>query len=217
MNHDLAFLHTADVHIASFQNIVDSIDPSIRVRHDVNSALLSDAIAQGMTIELAGQIDQAMELAADTGAKAVVCTCSTIGGVAEASLKNKSAAAMRIDRAMSDLAVKNADRILVVAAVQSTLEPTMALLRDSAATASRHPEITMELVEGAWTHFENNRQDEYFDCIAKHIRMKQDVYDCFILAQASMAPVVRQFTSSDIRVLASPEPGVMSAIEKIRM
>lgn len=216
MNHDVAFLHTASVHIPTFQRIVDTIDPSVKVRHDVCENLLSEALAHGITAKLAGEIDNAMAAASHTGAKVVVCTCSTIGGVAENSPQTDSTVSMRIDRAMADLAVETSDNILIVAAVESTLKPTRELLQASSANAGKSPSLSLELIPGAWPFFEMGKMDEYYECIEKYIRQQHAAYDSVVLAQASMAPTANRFVDSAIRVLASPELGVRSAIEQIR-
>lgn len=215
MIHDIAFLHTADVHIPTFQKLVESIDASIRVRHDVYVKLLSDAVAHGLTTKLGDQVNEAMTLAADTGAKVVVCTCSTIGGIAEKTQQANSVCSMRIDRAMADQAVKSSQRILVVAAVESTLEPTRALLDESLIKAGANPEISLQLIEGAWPLFEAGRLDEYYECIENYIK-QQEGYDCTVLAQASMAPVAGKFDGREAVVLASPTLGVRVAVDCLR-
>ena len=213
MNHKIAFLHTAQVHALTFQRLVDAIDPSMSVRHDVNEALLSDAVAHEMTDTLSERVNAAMEEASDSGAEVVVCTCSTIGGIAEQSLQDESAQAMRIDRAMANLAVANSERILVIAAVESTLKPTMTLLNESSAKAGKAPHLSLQLVEGAWAQFESGAMEGYYDCIAAYIEREHKGYDCVILAQASMAPVAKRFDGSKTCVLASPELGVKAAFE----
>ena len=215
MTHDIAFLHTADVHIATFQKLVEDIDPSVRVRHDVDESLLSEALADGITEDLCERIDISMAAGAQSGARVVVCTCSTIGGVAEKSPQVGSTISLRIDRAMADIAVETSQNILVLAAVESTLTPTKELLASSSVTAGKGPNITLELIHGAWPLFQQGDIAEYYDCIEKHIKVNHSGYDSVILAQASMAPVAGRFRGSEIRVLASPELGVRSAIENI--
>lgn len=216
MIHDIAFLHTADVHVPTFQKLVENINPSIRVRHDVKEALLSNAVADGITLELAAEVEKAMLAAASTGAKIVVCTCSTIGGIAEKTSLTHSTVSMRIDRAMADLAVESCQHILIIAAVESTLEPTKALLDESSKKLGKFPRLSLELVEGAWQQFENGNMENYYNRIEAHINKNKEGYDAVILAQASMAPVAQRYLTSETRVLASPELGVKFALGRLQ-
>lgn len=215
VNHDIAFLHTSEVHVPTFQKLVDDIDSSICVRHDIDESLLKDAMINGITEQLGSKVDNAMEAASQSGATVVVCTCSTIGGVAEKSPQTKPTVSMRIDRAMADLAIEHSNRILIVAAVESTLGSTQALLKESSSAANKYPNLSIALVEGAWPLFETGKMEAYFDCIEQYIRHQHEGYDSVILAQASMAPVASRFQDSRLRVLASPELGVRSAIRQI--
>jgi hypothetical protein len=216
MSHDIAFLHTADVHIPTFQKLVESNDPSIRVRHDVNTELLSNAIRDGITEELIKDVEEAMREAAASNAEVVVCTCSTIGGVAERTVLDEPAVSMRVDRAMADAAIDSCQRILIVAAVESTLEPTRGLLNESANKLGKHPKVSLELIDGAWAQFELGEMDKYYSCIESYIHQQSEGYDGVILAQASMAPVAHRFINAGVRVFASPEAGVLSGLNRIR-
>lgn len=216
MTHDIAFLHTAHVHIQTFQKLVADIDPSIRIRHEVDESLLSEALGNGITEDLSKNIDASMAYAAQSGAQIVVCTCSTIGGIAEKSPQSNSTISMRIDRAMADIAVETSKKILILAAVESTLGPTKELLLSSCAISDKTPDMTLELIHGAWSLFQQGDMAEYYDCIEQFINLNHSDYDSVILAQASMAPVASRFFDSKIRVLASPELGVQFAIERLQ-
>lgn len=215
MCHDIAFLHTAEVHVQTFEKLVAQADASLNVHHLVDTTLLSDAVANGITDDLRERVVAAMNAAAISGVKVVVCTCSTIGGIAENALSATPTRSMRIDRSMADIAVGNSKRILVLAAVESTLEPTKVLIDESSNMAGKSPDINLKLIPEAWPLFEAGKMNEYFDCIAAYINQESEGYDCVILAQASMAPAASRFHESRVSVLASPELGVKSAISYI--
>src|SRR3569833_2237588 len=109
MRHELAFLHTAAVHIDTFSRLADQISHGIRVRHVVAPGLLEEARSVGLTPALCQRGRRAMEEAADSGAEVVACTCSTIGSAAEG--VSTDFVAMRIDRPMADAAVLHGNRI----------------------------------------------------------------------------------------------------------
>lgn len=214
MRHDLAFLHTANVHVETFSKITEEVNPGMRVRHVVAEELLEEARKHGITEKLAQRVQAAVADAASSGARVVVCTCSTIGGLAEAAVGEFRA--MRIDRAMADFAVRQGRRILVAAALESTLGPTLELLRDSARIAGAENQMTALLVEGAWAFFERGDSDGYADAVAQAILAGSQGFDVVVLAQASMAPAAARCRNIAIPVLSSPRMGVEAAIQLSR-
>lgn len=75
---------------------------------------------------VAGAVRARVREAVDRGARAVLCTCSTIGGVAEAAGAGSGVAVLRVDRLMAAAAVAAGPRVVVLAALESTLGPTAA-------------------------------------------------------------------------------------------
>lgn len=215
MDYDIVFLHTADVHIKMFAEIADQLDCNKRIHHIVDASLLLDAQQQGITDELKVRINNAME-AASLSANVVVCTCSTIGSEAEKSGDKKGFISMRIDRAMADKSVQIGSNILIVAAVQSTLQPTRELLQDSANRLKKSPIIDVLLVEDAWIYFEEGETEKYIQTLAERIHQNYSSYDVVVLAQASMAKTADLCSNIDIPVLSSPNLGVISAFSVIK-
>ena len=215
MRHDIAFLHTAAVHVETFSQLVSELETGISVRHIVDEKLLEDACRLGITPALCERIDAAMLAATSTGAEVVVCTCSTIGGVAEQSGARYGFKSVRIDRAMANEAVKISRRILVVAALESTLGPTRELIEDSAKQLDNAPEIDVLHIEGAWRHFENGESEAYHQAIAAVIKACWQNYDAIVLAQASMAKASELCDGVDAPILSSPRMGVHAAASEI--
>jgi len=212
MKHDIAFLHTGEVHVETFGQLLVEIEPAITVRHLVNESLLDDARQQGLTAEVTQRIGDAMHNAASSGAKIVICTCSTIGGVAEALDRSTDFTAARIDRAMADEAVQWGQRILMAAAVESTLYPTRDLLDSSAQKHGRTPEIEMRHIQDAWQHFEAGDHTQYVQTIADQLAQIWHGYDLVVLAQASMADAAELCDSVEIPIFSSPRIGVQAAV-----
>src|SRR6476661_1546288 len=105
MRHDIAFLHTSPVHVPTFEKLMQEVAPDLRVSHIVREDLLADAQRDGIgDSSLIARIRKAMTDAGASGAAVVVCTCSTIGGVAESMNTEGAFIAARIDRAMADKA-----------------------------------------------------------------------------------------------------------------
>ncbi|MET3389667.1 hypothetical protein ABIC33_000290 [Variovorax sp. 1140] len=213
MKDALAFLHTAQVHVPTFERLVRRIEPGLRVRHVVREELLADARVVGVDdAGLVSRVHEAMHEAASEGAKVVVCTCSTIGAIAERTPTGDAFRALRIDRAMADQAVRTGPRVLIAAALESTLAPTKALVLSAAQDAGIAVQPAMLFVEGAWPHFEAGDSVRYIETLASAIRAASAEADVVVLAQASMAPVADALADLGIDVLSSPAPGTAHAV-----
>ena len=122
---------------------------------------------------------------------------------------------MRIDRAMADRAVRLGPRVLVVAALESTLEPTAQLIRESAAAMATQVELKPLLVEGAWAHFLRQDPAAYAEEVARAVRGAVGTCDVVVLAQASMAGAAALLADVDVQVLSSPQLGVQSSLAQL--
>jgi len=218
MHRRLAFLHTSPVHVETFDSLATAIDSTIQVEHVVSEELLAEAQRVGSDdASLIKRIQAAMTGAAEGGARVVVCTCSTIGDAAEKTPTMGRFIAARIDRAMADRAVDLGPKILVVAAVESTLGPTTDLIQNSATQRHRTVEIKHLLVADAWQYFMRGDRGEYIRCIAATVVAAVPNADIIVLAQASMAPAAATLNEQlGIKVLSSPLLGVQVAIEQIQ-
>jgi hypothetical protein len=212
----LAFLHTSPVHVETFGLLVRQLGESVPVRHEVRQDLLLAALAAGTSPEFVRSAlgNVLRELARD-GAKVIVCTCSTIGGLAEAALV-PNCTVMRVDRPVAELAISSGRRILLVAALPTALQQTLALLHQIASDAQRSPNIVEVLCRPAWDLFENGDVSGYIAALARTIGSTAVSGDLVLLAQASMAPVAQLVGRSDISVVSSPALGVEAAIAAYR-
>ena len=204
----IGFLHTAEVHVATFDQLLAEIAPGVTATHVVDEVLLADARQQGLTDGIHNRVLARMAEAESGGAGVVVCTCSTIGSVAE------DAGWQRVDRALANAAVQAGENLLVVAVIASTLEPTRELITVSAENLQKPVNITMHHITGAWEHFERGDIDAYSQAIAAGIRaaVNSADYDAVVIAQASMAGAAALCGDIEIPVLSSPRLGVERAV-----
>ena len=217
MSHDIAFLHTSPVHVATFERLMKDAAPGVSVRHVVDEALLADAQKVGARdAALVARIQAAMRNAAATGALFVVCTCSTIGGAAEHMEAGRGFAPARIDRAMADRAVALGPRILVAAAIESTIAPTLDLINESAAAMKAEVRLRPLFVPGAWACFLAGNEAGYVSAISDSVRAAAGDEDVVVLAQASMAPAAAALADLGIEVLSSPLLGVQRILSALQ-
>ncbi|MFC9647269.1 MULTISPECIES: aspartate/glutamate racemase family protein [unclassified Streptomyces] len=201
----LALLHTSPVHIPVFDALRDADHPGLVLRHLVDESLLSRARAEGPEA-VAAEVASVLAGAVAEGATAALCTCSTIGEVAERAAPAVGVPVLRVDRPMA-VAAAAADRVVVVAALDSTLDATAALIRQEA--GERRIEIRTVLVEGAWERFEAGDRDGYLNAVAAAVDAVTEA-DVIVLAQASMADAAER-AASGIPVFSSPRPGLNAA------
>jgi hypothetical protein len=213
MPHDIAFLHTATLHVPTFDGLMHALAPGLRVAHSVREDLLADAQQQGADSPgVIARVRGALADACSSGAAVVVCTCSTLGGLAEGADAFSAVHITRIDRAMADRAARQGPRVLLVAALPSTLAPSLALLQSSADRLGTAIEIDPLVVAQAWPHFQAGRQGDYIASIVAAVVQAAARADVVVLAQASMAPAAELLVQRGIAALASPRLGVEHAI-----
>jgi hypothetical protein len=211
----ITFLHTSPVHVPTFTALLERLQPGAQAKHIVDEDLLVHARLHGADDgDVIQRVQAAVRVAASGGAQVVLCTCSTIGGIAEATPVDGSFVAMRVDRAMADRAAALGPVVLVVAALESTLKPTADLIQDSAARLGVPVQIQTLFVAAAWPHFEAGRLADYHQAIATRIRAAAPRSGVVVLAQASMAPVADLVPDVGVPVLSSPALGVAAALQR---
>jgi hypothetical protein len=207
---DIAFLHTSPVHVATFDALLKDVAPQCTATHLVRADLLASAQRDGVDdAALIAAVRSALHSAA-SDARAVVCTCSTIGGLAEAT--QASVPITRIDRAMADAAAGRRAPVLMVAALQSTLQPTAELLQSSAQRLGVPLQLRSLWVKDAWAHFEAGDRDAYLHTVAAAVRRMAVPGETVVLAQASMAGAAEALADTGLWVLSSPRLGVVHAL-----
>ena len=214
MTKTLTLLHTSPVHIATFDSLLAQIDPGIPVRHVVDESLLREAREAGtITAQLRQRVADAVLLAIAQDAAVVLCTCSTIGGCAEQVGDDSNATVLRVDRPMAERAVAIGGRIVIAAALASTLAPTRQLILEAAARVGKQVQIAELLCEPAWAKFEHGDHAGYANEIAARLHEAATEGDVIVLAQASMAAAAPLCADIGIPILSSPRLGLEAAIE----
>lgn len=208
----VGFLHTSPVHVSTFAALVAELAPSTNVVNVVAEDLLEIARASGVDDQrVRDGVEVCLDELLDRGAELVVSTCSTIGAVAESVGRRRRVQVVRVDRPMAEAAVGIGGRIVVLAALESTLQPTCELLRSVAADRGTAVDLDVSVVAGAWALFEAGDRAGYLDVVADAITSFAQGCDVIVLAQASMADAAR-WVEVDIPVLNSPRSAVTAVL-----
>lgn len=210
----IGFLHTADVHVATFGALVEEVAPGEGHVHRVDEPLLDDARAGAPTEE---RVRAHVDALVAAGASVVVCTCSTLGTVAE-EVGGSGVPVVRVDRPLAEAAVRGGGRVAVVVALASTLGPTTDLLADAARRVGVHVVLEPVVCADAWAAFEAGNLDAYHRGVADAARdaVRRWRADVVVLAQASMAPAAALLADLPVPVLTSPGSAVARAVELAR-
>lgn len=182
----------------------------------VDESLIQDTIRTGSLQKrtIRRLVDQ-IASAETAGADAVLVTCSSIGPGVALARQLFDIPVMRIDDAMTEMAVQQARRIGVLATLRTTLEPTTALLREKAAEAGREVELVECLCADAFPAVLAGDTETHDRILRDALTNKLQEVDVIVLAQASMARVVSTLAPGALRlpVLSSPELAVLRARE----
>ncbi|MCQ1059705.1 hypothetical protein LRP52_27220 [Photobacterium sp. ZSDE20] len=201
----IAFLYTLDANKALFRPYIERYlaNNTATITHHVNEQLLSKAMEAGLTHTVTKLVQQAIRDIEAEGADIIICTCSTIGDAAEQT-PNINSRVIRVDRPMAEQAV-SARKVHVLAALESTIEPTLTLLKQCGQQQGTSPDISYAVIPNAWPHYANGDADSYAKVIAKYVERESNRYDNIVLAQASMAPAIAYINKPPAPVLSSPE------------
>ena len=210
---ELVFLHTACVHVQTFDGLLRELRPKTRARHVVREDLLAQAQRSGSdALQLLQAVTEAV-LALEAGPDAVVlCTCSTIGGLAESAAASTGVRVIRVDRPMAERAVATGPNVLVAVALESTLLPTETLILEAASRVGVPVRISRLVIKDAWPLFQQGNFDAYLSLIGEALKSVKDC-DVIVLAQASMAGAADLCRSLRVPVLSSPRLGLEFALE----
>ncbi len=211
----IGFLHTAEVHRATFDALVADLVPRANSVAIVDPSLLADAQRTGpATASVSRRIGTALEALRDAGAEVVVCTCSTIAGEAAAQGTARSVPVVRVDQPMAEAAVGHGPRLAVVAALASALGPTIESIEQAAEARGCVVETSEHLVAGAWALFAAGDLPGYLEAVAAACRRVVGSSDAIVLAQASMADVAAM-VDLHVPVLSSPRLAVQAAAQRL--
>ncbi|MGR6318287.1 aspartate/glutamate racemase family protein [Micromonospora soli] len=176
----------------------------------VDETLLRDTIAHGMLARTRRRVAAYARFAEESGAVAVLVTCSSIGEAAEQARAEVSIPIYRVDEPMAVRAVTVGGRIGVLATLTATLQPTRDLLRRTAAERGAPCEIRESVCPGAFDALRHGDPGRHDEIVAAEVRRLAGEVDVLVLAQASMARVVDRLPAEQVPapVLTSPRSGV---------
>jgi Asp/Glu/hydantoin racemase len=214
MSATIAYIHTSPVLVPLFNELSRRILPEAERFHMVDESLIKNTIrAQALTRTTTRRVLAMVESAHEGGADAVLVTCSSIGAAVSLAQRLFDFPVIRVDEAMAETAVRAGRRIGVAATLRTTLEPTVALLREKAAAARREIDLVESLCEGAFDAVLAGDTATHDRILSGALVQLLSEVEVVVLAQASMARVVETLPPDPrgVPILSSPELAVKSA------
>lgn len=199
----IAFLHTAQVHVDTFDRIFAQLGSGAKLLHRVAPELLDRARSNGLD---SVRHDVAAAIAEMSDADAVMCTCSTLGPLVD-ELAQSSETLLRIDRPLMEKACLDGPNILVALCLDSTRDATLSLLSECASRLGKSVQPIVVVCSDAWACFEAGDMAAYARSIADAIKAevsRRPEIDSIVLAQASMRVAEADLINIGIPVRSSP-------------
>jgi Asp/Glu/hydantoin racemase len=204
----LAIIHTTPVTIEPLKELAKNIVGECEIINLVDDSILPQLEKNGGDIEdVAERWGSYAKVAEQLGAECILNACSSIGELVRITQPKISTPIVRIDDAMAEYAVNASTKIGVAATLETTLKPTLELLKQKAAEKQKTVEFEPILVASAYQKLLANDKEGHDADLAKKV-------DIVVLAQASMARVVSTFAPDEQKqFVTSPELG-MEAVKR---
>jgi Asp/Glu/hydantoin racemase len=202
----LAVLNTVPFLAERFKTMLADRYPDLDSFQMLDESLLQDLMRQGPSDAITARIVAYAQLAEQTGATAILFTCSSTSPAVDAARRAVSIPIIKIDDAMAEQAVLAGERIAIICTTPSTRGPSKALLEEHAQRLGKVVEIEVALREEAYRALmsgDRTRHDAIIGEAAESIAGRCDV---IVLAQASLAHLQEPLSQAlGVPVLASPE------------
>lgn len=212
----VAVIHTTPVTIPALKKEILAACGQVEVINLLDDSMLPEINQSGkITPDVRYRLHTLMLLAQSAGADAVLCACSSIGGIFEEGRALLSIPALRIDEPMAERAVAFR-KVGVAATLQSTIGPTTELILCKAAALGREVAVDAKVIDNVGTLLAEGREAKYDQIVGDELRKLAWNNDVVVLAQASMARAVAGFGEEERqRFLTSPVSGVAALAKRL--
>jgi hypothetical protein len=145
---------------------------------------------------------------------AVLCTCSTLGPLAD-DLAPTHPNVIRVDRPLMEAACSTGSNVMVAICLESTRSATLTLLHECAEQIRKTVTLRFVVCDTAWPYFKTGDTAGYAAEISRSIRAAITEFgapDCIVLAQASMRVAAPELENLGLPVLSSPMLAVQAVL-----
>lgn len=210
----VAVIHTTPVTIPALKKEILAACGQVEVINLLDDSMLPEINRAGkITPDVSYRLHTLMLMAQTAGADAVLCACSSIGGIFEEGRAVLSIPALRIDEPMAEKAAAF-HRVGVAATLQSTIGPTTELIVRKAAELGNEILVDTKVIDNANSLLADGKGTEYDRVVGSELKKLAQNNDVVVLAQASMARAAAGLGEEERRhLLTSPASGVAALAE----
>lgn len=201
----LAIVHTSFALVEPLKQAASDRLPGVEIINIVDDTLLAYARRKGVDERLHRRMYGYFSLAVEAGADIILSACSSVGETVDPARRLIATPIVKIDEPMAQAAVAAANRIAVLATVQSTLEPTCRLLERTADAMGKRVALRPSLVDGAFDLLAAGDTEGHDTQVTEAALQAARNNDVVLLAQGSMARLEERLTEAlDVPLFTSP-------------
>lgn len=210
-------IHTSDVSVKDMNSLFKDLAPDVIVRNIVDDSLLPEVLDnKGLTKNIIKRICAYALQAEIAGADLIFNQCSSVGEAADIAAELVSIPLVKVDERMAEVACQTGEKIGVVATLETTLGPTVRLIKKKAEKMHKNVRITEKLCEGAFDLLRSGRKKEHNEIVINAIKELTKKVDVIVCAQGSMVALLDELGETLVPVLTSPKLGVERAVEVLK-
>lgn len=215
MSKTVVIIHTTSVTVNSLKDLTSEILKDYKIYNMLDDSMLPEiASSGGITEDVKYRFNNMIINATTLSPDAILCACSSIGGLTEGAKLLTDIPILRIDTPMARESVTRGKRIGVAATLISTLEPTEELIRKEAKEAGKDVEINTLVIDGTNSLIGEGKGETYDRIVSQNLLKLSESNDVVVLAQASMARALNRIPEKDRdKFLTSPRSGINSIKE----
>ena len=212
-------IHTSFVSVQHLSSLFQELLPEVKLHNIVDDSLLAEIVANGGITPNVVQRYCAYALQAQAvGADLIFNQCSSAGFAADVASRLVGIPIVKVDQAMAEEAVSLGSKIVVVATVASTIQPSTRLVEDAARAAGKNAKVSSYLVDGALEILMKEKdQQKHNTLVLNALQQLSQEYDVIVLAQGSMVVLQDELHRIPVPVLTSPRLGVMSVRKALQL
>ncbi|WP_248930735.1 aspartate/glutamate racemase family protein [Paenibacillus hamazuiensis] len=200
----------------SVQPIVEAFQehaPHVKLLHFLDEGLISELNETGVVSEsMVRRLVGLMERAEQSRAEGIMLTCSSFTPQVNGIKHLFSKPVLSADYSMLEHAVKLGKRIGVIATVQAAGPTTTGLIQEIAGREGADVHVETIVLTEAFDALQAGDPNKHDQLIGQRIHEMESRCDVIVLAQMSMARVLKQVPKGSVPVLTSPEISVKSML-----
>lgn len=206
----LAIIHTTPATVETLKALAAELLPGLSVVNFVDDSVLPQLAENGGDVSaVEPRLVQYGKFAEEVGADIILSACSSVGAVAAAVQRAVRIPVVRIDEAMAEAAVRRGSNIGVAATLETTLAPTLALLKAKAEERDKEVRLEPRCISAAYERLLQGDREGHDKILTEALTDLAKEVDVVVLAQASMARVLDSLPEAlQDKFLTSPRLGV---------